>query len=100
VKGETRELWIMLCEQAALELDPLRLLELVGQTISETAGVREAADIPLGGRGAAILSWRNQGRFHQLLVGYLCWAYSPAPIRCSDTYGSSPTTQLSCPGAM
>jgi len=34
------------------------------------------------------------------LLPYLCWAYSPAPIICSDTYGSSPTTQLSCPGAM
>jgi hypothetical protein len=31
VKGETRELWITLCEQAAVELDPLRLLELVKQ---------------------------------------------------------------------
>ena len=31
VKGETRELWIALCEQAAVELDPLRLLELVKQ---------------------------------------------------------------------
>ena len=24
-----------------------------------------------------------------------CFAYSPAPMKCSDTYGSSPTTQLS-----
>jgi hypothetical protein len=26
-------------------------------------------------------------------------AYSPAPRKCSDTYGSSPTTHESCPGA-
>lgn len=29
MKGETRELWIQLCEQAAVEQDPKRLLELV-----------------------------------------------------------------------
>jgi hypothetical protein len=29
MKGETRELWITLCEQAAVEQDPVRLLELV-----------------------------------------------------------------------
>jgi len=29
MKGETRELWVQLCEQAAVEQDPNRLLELV-----------------------------------------------------------------------
>jgi hypothetical protein len=29
MKGETQELWITLCEQAAVEQDPVRLLELV-----------------------------------------------------------------------
>jgi len=29
MKAETRELWMTLCEQAAVEQDPLRLLELV-----------------------------------------------------------------------
>ena len=29
MKGETRELWMTLCEQAAVEQDPLLLLELV-----------------------------------------------------------------------
>jgi hypothetical protein len=33
--------------------------------------------------------------FHRLL-----FAYSPAPAKCNDTYGSFPTTQLSCPGSM
>src|SRR5205823_872232 len=27
-------------------------------------------------------------------------AYRSAPMKCSDTYGSAPSTQLSCPGAM
>jgi hypothetical protein len=27
-------------------------------------------------------------------------AYSSAPRKCNETYGSSPTTQLSCPGAI
>jgi len=29
MKGETHELWVQLCEQAAVEKDPKRLLELV-----------------------------------------------------------------------
>jgi hypothetical protein len=29
MRGETRELWMTLCEQAAVEQDPVRLLELV-----------------------------------------------------------------------
>jgi hypothetical protein len=29
MKGETREVWIGLCEQAAVEKDPVLLLELV-----------------------------------------------------------------------
>jgi len=29
MKGETHELWIQLCEQAAVEPDPKRLLDLV-----------------------------------------------------------------------
>jgi hypothetical protein len=31
MKGETHELWVQLCEQAAVEQDPKRLLELVTQ---------------------------------------------------------------------
>ena len=31
MRGETRELWMTLCEQAAVEQDPVRLLELVTQ---------------------------------------------------------------------
>jgi hypothetical protein len=31
MRRETRELWMTLCEQAAVELDPVRLLELVKQ---------------------------------------------------------------------
>ena len=31
MKGETHELWVRLCEQAAVERDPKRLLELVTQ---------------------------------------------------------------------
>ena len=29
MKGETQELWMSLCAQAAVEQDPVRLLELV-----------------------------------------------------------------------
>ena len=29
MRGETKELWFKLCEQAAVEQDPARLLELV-----------------------------------------------------------------------
>ena len=29
MKGETPELWMRLCEQAAVEQDPVRLLDLV-----------------------------------------------------------------------
>jgi hypothetical protein len=31
MKGETRELWMTLCEQAAVEQNPIRLLDLVNQ---------------------------------------------------------------------
>jgi hypothetical protein len=31
MKGETHELWVQLCEQAAVEQDPKRLLEFVTQ---------------------------------------------------------------------
>ena len=31
MQGSTRELWMTLCEQAAVEQDPIRLLELVKQ---------------------------------------------------------------------
>jgi len=31
MRGETRELWMTLCEQAGVEQDPVRLLELVKQ---------------------------------------------------------------------
>jgi len=31
MKGPTRELWMQLCEQAAVEQDPNRLLDLVKQ---------------------------------------------------------------------
>ena len=44
----------------------------------------------------------NKGtRCHpELCAHHLCLAYSPAPIKCNETYGSSPTTQLSWPGSM
>jgi hypothetical protein len=31
MKGETRELWMTLCEQAAVEQNPIRLLDFVKQ---------------------------------------------------------------------
>jgi hypothetical protein len=40
MKGQTRELWMTLCEQATEEQDPKRLLELVKQ-INELLEQRE-----------------------------------------------------------
>jgi hypothetical protein len=33
MKGEVKERWLMLCEQAAVEQDPARMLKLVAEII-------------------------------------------------------------------
>ena len=66
--------------------------------IDAGVGARQDGGLPHGMAEYAVQKEEPAGVHIAVAAIYL--VYASAPIRCSDTYGSSPMTRLPCPGGI